>query len=149
MSTPVEGSGQNHLGHLFWEISARFMVFAEPDLADTQLSLMSIGALENVAAAPGVTASDLARQSFKTQQAASQVTNRLERLGYIERKVGAGRGVGLYITSSGRRALEQGLQIEAQLDRRLQDLLGEERYAELSELLQQTRALLTEVTADS
>jgi DNA-binding MarR family transcriptional regulator len=148
MSTPTEPSGRDHLAHLLWEASARVLVFAESDLADTQLSLMSIGALENIAAAPGLTASDLARMSFKTQQAASQVSNRLERLGYVERKVGAGRGVGLHITKAGTRALQHGLAKEQQLDRRLQELLGRDRYDELSALLQRTRMLLADATAE-
>ncbi len=147
MSTPTEPSGRDHLAHLLWEASARVLVFAEPDLADTQLSLMSIGALENIAATPGLTASDLARMSFKTQQAASQVSNRLQRLGYVERKVGAGRGVGLHITAAGRRALEHGLAKEQQLDRRLEELLGRDGYDELRALLQRTRTLLADATA--
>jgi DNA-binding MarR family transcriptional regulator len=67
------------------------VLLAEPLLADIQLSLASMGALERIAAYPGITASELARQAFKTQQAVSQVTSRLERLGYVERRLGPGR----------------------------------------------------------
>ena len=92
--------GSDNLGHLLWETSERWNALAEPQLSlsDIQLSFASSGVLGRISAVPGITASRLARDGFKTQQALSQVTGRLERLGYIERRVGRGRGVGRFFS---------------------------------------------------
>jgi DNA-binding MarR family transcriptional regulator len=140
--------GSERLGHLLWETSARVLLLSEPVFRDSQLSQPSIGALERIAAFPGITASELARQAFKTQQAVSQVTGRLERLGYVERRVGQGRGVGLYITESGRHALARGNEQEIEFDRRLQELLGSGPAGELRALLIELRDRLADVTGD-
>jgi DNA-binding MarR family transcriptional regulator len=140
--------GSERLGHLLWETSARVLLLSEPVFRDSQLSQPSIGALERIAAFPGITASELARQAFKTQQAVSQVTGRLERLGYVERRVGSGRGVGLHITDLGARALAQGNEQESEFDNRLQQLLGAARSDELRALLIELRDRLAEVTLD-
>jgi len=115
--------------------------------ARTPLSPAAIGALAKIAIYPGITASGLARQGFKTQQAASQNTSRLQRLGYVERRWGAGRGVGLHITPAGERALEQGLASEREVEHQLEGLLGAERYAQLCELLSHARAVLLQAQA--
>jgi DNA-binding MarR family transcriptional regulator len=120
------------------------LLLAEPVFRDSQLSQPSIGALERIAAFPGVTASELARQAFKTQQAVSQVTGRLERLGYVERRVGPGRGVGLYITESGTHALARGTEQETEFDRRLEQLLGSDHADELRALLIELRDRLAD-----
>lgn len=138
--------GSDHIGHLLWETSARVVLLAEPLLADIQLSLASMGALERIAAYPGVTASELARQAFKTQQAVSQVTSRLERLGYVERRLGPGRGVGLHVTEPGTVALADGATREAEIDARLQQMLGVEDSEELRGLLRRLREALVPVT---
>jgi DNA-binding MarR family transcriptional regulator len=138
--------GSERIGHLLWESSARVMLLAEPLLADIQLSLASMGALERIAAFPGITASELARQAFKTQQAVSQVTGRLERLGYVERRVGAGRGVGLHVTRLGEAALADGTAREAEVDATLQAMLGADDAEQLRALLTRLRAGLIAVT---
>jgi DNA-binding MarR family transcriptional regulator len=146
--TPAEMAdltpGADNFGHLLWETSVRWMALAEPQLSDTQLSFPSIGVLGRISAFPGITASTLAREGFKTQQALSQVTGRLERLGYVERRVGAGRGVGLYITKAGERALAEGMGIEDSLELKARELLGEELYTDLKDCLRQARAAFTE-----
>jgi DNA-binding MarR family transcriptional regulator len=138
--------GSDHIGHLLWETSARVLLLAEPLLADIQLSLASMGALERIAAYPGITASELARQAFKTQQAVSQVTSRLERLSYIERRLGPGRGVGLHATELGRAALADGRAREAEIDARLQAMLGVDDAEQLRGLLRRLREALVPVT---
>jgi DNA-binding MarR family transcriptional regulator len=138
--------GSDHIGHLLWETSARVVLLAEPLLADIQLSLASMGALERIAAYPGITASELARQAFKTQQAVSQVTSRLERLGYVERRLGPGRGVGLHMTRLGRTALADGSAREAEIDARLQEMLGVRDAERLRALLRRLREALVPVT---
>ena len=124
------------------------MLFSEPVFAGSHLSEPSIGALERIAATPGITASELARDAFKTQQAVSQVTSRLERLGYVERRIGRGRGVGLHITPAGAQALAAGAAGEQEVDRRLYELLGDDRARELRDLLIELRERLVEVTSD-
>ncbi len=140
--------GSERLGHLLWETSARVLLLSEPVFRDSQLSQPSIGALERIAAFPGITASELARQAFKTQQAVSQVTGRLERLGYVERRVGPGRGVGLHITELGTRALARGTEQESEFDNRLQELLGIDRADALRALLIELRDRLADATPE-
>lgn len=134
--------GSQRIGHLLWETSARVTLWADPLLADLQLSLASVGVLEGIAAFPGITASELARHAFKTQQAVSQVTSRLERLGYIERRLGPGRGVGLHVTRLGQAALADGGTREAELDARLQGMLGAGDAEQLRALLRRLRDAL-------
>jgi DNA-binding MarR family transcriptional regulator len=136
--------GSDNFGHLLWETSERWTALAEPQLSDTQLSFASTGVLGSISAFPGITASRLARHGFKTQQALSQVTARLERLGYIERRVGRGRGVGLHITEAGERALADGMAIEDHVEGHARELLGEELYADLKECLRKARAVFTD-----
>lgn len=138
--------GSERIGHLLWETSARVRMLAEPPLADLQLSLPSVGALEVIAAEPGITASELARMACKTQQALSQVTGRLERLGYIERRLGVGRGVGLHVTAAGRRALADGTACEAATDAQLLALLGADDAERLRALLRRLREALVALT---
>lgn len=121
-------------------------VLAEPVLDDIQLSLPSMGALERIAVYPGITASELARQAFKTQQAVSQVTSRLERLGYIERRLGPGRGVGLHLTKLGEAALADGTAREAEVDATLVAMLGADDAGELRALLTRLRTALIAAT---
>jgi DNA-binding MarR family transcriptional regulator len=138
--------GDERIGHLLWESAARVTFMAEPMLAELQLSLPAIGALERIAAQPGITASQLARQAFKTQQAVSQVTNRLERLGFIERRLGRGRGVGLYATDLGAELLAKGTAAEAAIDQRLRDMIGAQDAEQLRDLLRRLRTALIAVT---
>lgn len=138
--------GSDRIGHLLWETSSRVMLLAEPLLADIQLSLASMGALERIAAFPGITASELARQAFKTQQAVSQVTGRLERLGYVERRIRPGRGVGLHVTGRGEAALADGTAREAEIDAMLETMLGRGDADELRELLTRLREGLIAAT---
>lgn len=148
-ATPTDVSllpGSQHIGHLLWETSARVTLWADPLLSDLQLSLASMGILEGIAAFPGITASELARHAFKTQQAVSQVTGRLERLGYIERRLGAGRGVGLYITRQGEASLADGTAREAEVDARLQAMLGAADAERLRALLKRLRDGLIDAT---
>jgi len=143
-----DSAGDDRIGHLLWETSARTRMFAEPVLGDSHLSLAAIGVLERIDRLPGITASELARQALKTQQAISQVTSRLEGLGYIERRLGLGRGVGLHLTGAGKTALADGLAREAELDQRLEALLGAHRTDDLRVLLKSLRAALVESTED-
>jgi DNA-binding MarR family transcriptional regulator len=65
-------------------------------------------------------------------------------VGYVERRLGPRRGVGLHVTPAGQHAHNEGAAREEALDQRLEDLLGAERHRELSALLEQARELLTD-----
>jgi DNA-binding MarR family transcriptional regulator len=141
--------GSDHLGHLLWETYSLAQTFSEPVMdAHTPLSQAAIGALSKIAKEPGITASGLARSGFKTQQAASQITGRLERLGFVERRLGTGRGVGLYITVAGEQAVTDGLASEREVDAQLQALIGTEQFVALRELLKELRQALVDAGVD-
>src|ERR1700760_3043299 len=84
----------------------------EAALAGTPLSLPLNHLLDAVVAEPGVTVTEIARRLGKSQQAMSQAADRLERLGFIERHVGAGRTVGLHATDAGVIASADGVRRE-------------------------------------
>jgi DNA-binding MarR family transcriptional regulator len=135
-------SGKDQLNDLLWEVSTYVELMGEAALADTPLTLASSGMLAAVLAEPGITIAEMARRMPKTQQAISQVAARVEKLGLLERRLGAGRGVGLFVTDAGRAMVETGLSHERELVARLRELLGDERYDELSRLLGESRAIL-------
>ncbi len=97
-----------------------------------------------IATWPGSTVAELSRRTPKTPQAISQVVARLERLGYVERRLGPGRGVGLYITEAGKTAQAEGHLREDRLEERMRELLGEQLHAELERSLDQARRRLDE-----
>jgi DNA-binding MarR family transcriptional regulator len=141
--------GSDNLGHLLWETYYLANAFSEPVMdARTPLSQAAIGALTKIAKEPGITASGLARSGFKTQQAASQITGRLERLGFVERRLGAGRGVGLHITAAGEQAVTDGIASEREVERQLEALIGSKQYEQLRELLMELRQAFVDAGVD-
>jgi DNA-binding MarR family transcriptional regulator len=139
----------HRLGHLLWEVSARTALLGEAELADTPLTLPSMGVLDQVGAEPGITIAEMSRRVPKTQQAISQVVARLEKLGYVERRLGSGRGVALYITDAGVRARAEGHSREDAFEQRLFDLVGEDHYEQLRALLEEARAQLLATEVDT
>jgi DNA-binding MarR family transcriptional regulator len=117
-------------------------LLGEAELADTPLTLPSLGLLDIIGAFPGITVAEISRRLPTTQQSISQTVARLEKLGYVERRLGPRRGVGLHITRAGHQAHQQGTAREKALDQRLEHLLGAERHRELCALLEQARELL-------
>jgi len=140
---------KDQLNDLLWEVETYVALMGEAALADTPLSLPSSGMLAAVLAEPGITIAEMARRMPKTQQAISQVAARLEKLGLLERRVGSGRGVGLYVTDAGRAMAETGLARERELVRRLRKMLGDERYDALVRLLGESRAILSAAQSGS
>lgn len=128
--------------HLLWECYARVLPLADDLFAHDELTLPLAGTLDLVGTWPGSTAAELSRRSPKTQQAISQVVARLEKLGYVERRVGTGRGVGIYLTEAGRAAQAEGHRREEELELRVRELLGEETYTQLRETLEQANLRL-------
>ena len=136
------------LGHLLWEVSARTSVLGEAALADSPLTLPSVGLLDQVATQPGITIAEIARRMPKTQQAVSQVAARLERLGFIERRVANGRSAALYITDAGARARAEANAIEQASEARLESALGPDRYERLRALLEEAREVVIELESE-
>jgi DNA-binding MarR family transcriptional regulator len=130
------------LSHLLWETYARVTLLVDAEFAGSRLTLPAIGALDMIATWPGSTAAELSRHTPKSQQAMSQVVARLERLGYVERRLGTGRGVGLYITPAGTEARREGHTHERALERRLRQTLGDELCDQLEVLLDRARTAL-------
>ncbi|MGH3246764.1 MAG: MarR family winged helix-turn-helix transcriptional regulator [Trebonia sp.] len=98
---------------------------------------------------PGVTVTEIARRLGKSQQAMSQAADRLERLGLIERHVGAGRTVGLHATGAGQNTSADGVRRELAAEDRTREVLGPDRFDTLVALLETARnALLEDAAAD-
>jgi DNA-binding MarR family transcriptional regulator len=139
---PGQPAWAHRLGHLLWETSARVSLLGEAELADTPLTLPSLGLLDIIEAVPGITVAEISRRLPTTQQSISQTIARLEKLGYVERRLGPRRGVGLHVTQAGQQAHREGTARETALDQHLEHLLGAERHRELCALLEQARELL-------
>jgi DNA-binding MarR family transcriptional regulator len=110
----------SQLSDLLWEVAAYTEMMGEAALAE------------------------ISRRMPKSQQAISQVSARLERLGLLERRLGSGRGHGLFVSEAGRELAELGMSRERELEDRLVTVLGEARYAHLRRLLSESRTLLRE-----
>ena len=139
--TPRTRDDDMFLAHLLWEVSTRIGLLGDARLSEQGLTFAASGLLDTVAAEPGITVAGIARRSPKSPQAVSQVAARLEKLGHVERRLGSGRGVGLYITPSGEQLRKQGSAAEAAFDDELKALLGD-RAEELRTLLADARARL-------
>jgi DNA-binding MarR family transcriptional regulator len=140
---PAADDAWNHrLSHLLWEVTSVVSLLTEAELADTPLTNPGIGILDIVATEPGITVAEIARRSPKTPQAVSQVAARLEKLGYLERRLAEGRGVALHITPAGEDARAAGNEREAEFDDKLRDALGADRYEQLRTLLEEARPIV-------
>jgi MarR family transcriptional repressor of emrRAB len=126
------------------EVSVIIEQRGEAALAGTSLSLPLNHMLDAVVAEPGVTVTEMARRLGKSQQAMSQAADRLERLGFIERRVGAGRTVGLHATDAGRTASADGVRRELAAEQRTREVLGADRFDTLTALLEGARDALLE-----
>ena len=126
------------------EVSALIEQRGEAALRGTSLSVPLNHLLDAVVAEPGVTVTELARRLGKSQQAMSQAADRLERLGFIGRHVGAGRTVGLHATDAGRTASADGVRRELAAEDRTREVLGLDRFDTLVALLESARDALIE-----
>src|ERR1700743_2970781 len=116
---PQDSPHFHHVHHLLWECYVRLLPLSDAAFADSDLTLPLSGALAMIGTWPGETVAELSRRSPKTQQAVSQVVGRLERLGYVERRLGPGRGVRLYLTPAGETARADGNRRAEQLGERV------------------------------
>jgi DNA-binding MarR family transcriptional regulator len=131
------------------EVSVLIEQRGEAALSGTSLSLPLNHLLDAVVTEPGVTVTAIARPLGKSQQAISQAADRLEQLGFIERRVGTGRTVGLHPTDAGRAASADGVRRELAAQDRARAALGEDRFDALVALLEHARdALLRDAAED-
>lgn len=139
---PVDHEREEQVHHLLWETYTRMTLLAEEQFDTPHLTMATTGTLDMIGTWPGSTVAELSRRTPKTQQAISQLVAKLEKRGYVERRIGKGRGVEVYLTEAGAAAREAGNALELQLERRLTELFGAELYAQLRAVLQQARARL-------
>lgn len=131
------------LKHLLWQVGARVLSLSEAALADTPLSPAAASILNGISAKPGTSIAEMARWLPTTAQAISQIVARLERLGFVERRLGArGHGVALFVTPDGDRAREDANQRIGHLEVQLAGALGHEDHASLLELLGRARMVV-------
>lgn len=131
--------------HLLWATSARTSMLGEAALADSPLSFAGLGLLENVSARPGIAIAEISRRSPQTQQALSQIAARLEKLGFIERRVDGGRGIGLYLTEDGARARASAHEAAEAFEASLVTALGVKRHQRLVQLLEEAEPVIREL----
>lgn len=136
--------GNDTLNDLLWQVTAHALLMADAALAGTPLTHASSSMLIGVSREPGMTVADISRRIAKTPQTISSVVARLEKLGLIERRLGTGRGVGLYVTDAGQKMAQLAATREEKLNAQLCSLLGKERSTALTELLRESRAILRE-----
>lgn len=129
--------------HLMWECYVQMLPLGEESFADSELTLPLAGTLDMIGTWPGSTAAELSRRTPKTQQAISQLVAKLEQLGYVERRLRHGRGVGLYLTPAGEAAQTDGNRREELLEERLRELLGDDTYVRLRDQLERARLSLS------
>jgi DNA-binding MarR family transcriptional regulator len=135
---------RENLGHLLWEVGARVSLLSEAALSRTPLTPRAAGMLEAVNSDPGTSIAEISRRLPVSPQAVSQVVVRLEGLGYLERRPGErGRGVALFMTDAGGKALTEAAARKDSFDRELAEALGEERHAELVRLLTEALPIVT------
>lgn len=139
-SEPAEwASWQHRLGHLLWQVAAQTSVLGDAEFAQSSLSIPLTGLLDQIEDTPGITVTDISRRLPTTQQSVSEAAKRLEKLGYIERRLGSGRGVGLHLTAAGVEAHQYARQLEETFEQRLRDWIGDDDYTQLRTLLGRAR----------
>jgi DNA-binding MarR family transcriptional regulator len=132
------------LGHLLWEVGARVSLLSEAALARTPLTPRAAGMLEAVHSDPGTSIAEISRRLPVSPQAVSQVVTRLEKSAFLERRSGErGRGVALFITPAGEKALAEATERKAAFDRELAECIGAERHTDLIRLLTEALPLVT------
>lgn len=137
-------AGQDELYELLWQVASYTHLMGEETFAGTPLTVASGSMLIAILEQPGLTVAEFSRRIPKTQQTLSQVVARLEKLGLVERRLGSGRGVGLYLTEAGQQLAEDAVAREREVNAQLRELLGAKRAAALSQLLRESRAILRE-----
>ena len=138
-SADSDAGWPDRLGHLLWEVAAQTSVLGDAEFAKSPLTIPLKGLLDQIADTPGVTVTEISRRLPTTQQAVSDSARRLEKLGFIERRLGPARGIELHLTRAGADAHQHAARLEETFEQRLCDWLGVEDYTHLRGLLQRAR----------
>jgi DNA-binding MarR family transcriptional regulator len=137
---------RERLTHLLWEVGANTALLSEAVLADTPLTPASAGVLDVVAADPGISIAEMARRLPTSAQGISQLVSRLEKLEYLERRLGErGYGVALFITERGERARADTDERRVALEAQLAEALGQRSYDQLVQLLRRARPIVAQL----
>lgn len=146
MTRDADRRWEHWLVHLLWAVSVRTSMLGEAALAGSPLTLAGLGVLENINAKPGITIAEIARRAPQTQQALSQIAARLEKLGFIERRLAdRGRGVALHLTPAGSAAYRDAHEMTEGFEAQLEAALGAARHERLLTLLHEMRRIVNEV----
>src|SRR6201996_599961 len=114
--TPAEREWDRQGHHPHSESYTRMALLAEDQFDEAELTMATTGTLDLIGTWPGSTVADLSRRTPKTQQAISQIVSRLEKRGLVERRVGPGRGVGIYLTQAGVDTRAAGTELELRFE---------------------------------
>ena len=119
-------------------------------LRDLGVTLTQWTVLTFLVREPGLSAADLARRSFISQQGVAGILARLERAGLVARTPHPthGRIMEVTVTSAGRALVTYGDQQVAGLEERLHRTLGVDEATRLSGALARCRRVLREFGAD-
>lgn len=119
-------------------------------LRDLGVTLTQWTVLTFLVREPGLSAADLARRSFISQQGVAGILTRLERAGLVARAPHPthGRIREVTVTSAGRALAAYGDQQVAELEERLHAALGVGEEARLADALARCRRVLHEFGAD-
>jgi DNA-binding MarR family transcriptional regulator len=140
-------SDAERLSHLLWEVGAYTAALGEAALAGTTLTPATAGVLDVIAANPGTSIAEMARRLPTSAQGVSQLVSRLERTGYLERRLGErGHGVALFVTERGEAARREADRRKSELEDELVSLLGRRTYDQLIRSLIRARPLVAELS---
>ena len=145
----LDSDDADRLAHLLWEVGAHAAILSEAALAATPLTPALSGVLDTVAAAPGISIAEMARRLPTSAQNVSQLVARLEKLGFVERRLGErGYGVALFVTDTGERAQREADARKTAFAAELAVALGQPHHDELVRLLKHARLVFAELTAE-
>lgn len=117
--------------------SAAFLDRYAASLSPLELTPSRVVALACVSASPGLEQKALATRLAITEVSAMATINRLEALGYVERRCGRDkRSKAVFLTVSGVEALDRAIEIEAGIAIKLWDFEGKISEANFRDLLE-------------
>jgi DNA-binding MarR family transcriptional regulator len=137
----------DRLSHLLWEVGGYSAALSEAAFVETALTPATAGVLDVIAAHPGISIAEIARKLPTSAQGVSQLVSKLERLGYIERRLGErGHGVALFVTEGGEDVRREADGQKSGLEVELVAALGQRGYDQLVRSLRRARPILAELS---
>ena len=135
------------LSHLLWEVGAYTAALGEAALAGATLTPATAGVLDVIAANPGTSIAEMARRLPTSAQGVSQLVAKLERAGYLERRLGErGHGVALFVTEAGEATRREADRRKSAFEEELVATLGQRTYDALVRSLIRARPLVAELS---